>query len=378
MPPFFSIIIPCYNQAHFLPDCLESLLKQEFQDWEAIIVNDGSPDDTSEVAKRFTEKDSRIKLTEKKNGGLSSARNFGISQAVGERYIFLDADDFLYTYCLEKVFEVAEKSDDFDLIQYGYTYVKEDGKTVLGHSFAQKKKSLIPDIFKGNLGPCHSICISRLLLTAAGKFDEKLKSVEDWDFWIRAIKAGGEQKIISSQLVYYRYARTSMSRDPYVMYEALKTVIERALKKDSRITIDSSLNKEYNFDIKPVLREVLLRSLGVSIMQGKIKESIQFFKVMSPISWKEYTSSEFAAMCSYLTFRYWYSPEDIKEVFEIIYPNFKDFFIEAGYTKSYTDQALFYIFSHHYYYQNIYRYGKKTGAFLNFLLRQKYKFKQFL
>lgn len=369
MPPFFSIIIPCYNQDHFLPDCLESLLKQEFQDWEAIIVNDGSPDDTSEVAKRFTEKDSRIKLTEKKNGGLSSARNFGISQAVGERYIFLDADDFLYTDCLEKVFEVAEKSDDFDLIQYGYTYVKEDGKTVLGHSFAQKKKSLIPDIFKGNLGPCHSICISRLLLTAAGKFDEKLKSVEDWDFWIRAIKAGGEQKIISSQLVYYRYARTSMSRDTFVMYEALKTVVERALKKDSRISIDSALNKDYNFDVKPVLNQVLLRSLGVSILQGKIEESICCFKEESSVSWQDYKPEEFETMCSYLTFRYWYSPSDIKEVYDLIYPNFNAFFKQIQYPYFFRKKAMFYIFKRHLNYKHRYKYGKYFGRFLSLFYR---------
>ena len=67
--PFFSIIIPCYNQAHFLPDCLDSLLAQDFPDWEAIVVNDGSTDTTTEIALSYTQKDTRIKLVEKVNGG---------------------------------------------------------------------------------------------------------------------------------------------------------------------------------------------------------------------------------------------------------------------------------------------------------------------
>ena len=87
----FSIIIPCYNQAHFLSDCLDSLLAQTYRNWEAIVVNDGSTDNTNEVAKSYFIRDNRIKFLEQKNGGLSSARNTGIRNAVGDRFIFLDS-----------------------------------------------------------------------------------------------------------------------------------------------------------------------------------------------------------------------------------------------------------------------------------------------
>ena len=70
-----------------------------------------------------------------------------------------------------------------------------------------------------------------------------MKSVEDWDFWMRAVKAGGTQKIIPENLVYYRYAKNSMSRDGFVMFDALKKVIERGPKTDVRITIESDFNK---------------------------------------------------------------------------------------------------------------------------------------
>jgi glycosyltransferase involved in cell wall biosynthesis len=369
----FSIIIPCYNQAHFLPQCLDSVLEQEFKNWEAIVINDGSSDNTNEVVQKYSALDSRIKLVVKENGGLSSARNFGIANALGNRFIFLDADDFLYPNCLEKIAAVIGDSDENRLIQYGYTYVKEDGKEVLSHTKAQKKEFLIPAIFEGNLGPCHSICISRSLVLAAGSFDESLKSVEDWDFWMRAVKAGGTQKIISGMLVYYRYARNSMSRDGFVMFDALKKVIERGPKQDIRITIESGLNTEYDFNTNRVIQEVLLRSLGVSIMQGKIEESIQFFNENSPIPLDEYKVCDFEYMCSYLSFRYWYSPTDIKDVFESIYPNFKLFFNRLGYTKSDANKSLFYVFKRHFYYDNIYKYGKILGSFFNYILRLKFQ-----
>ena len=365
----FSVIIPCYNQAHFLSQCLDSLLEQGFENWEAILVNDGSTDDTDEVVQEYSAVDSRIKWVKKINGGLSSARNFGIENALGSRFIFLDADDFIYPNCLAKIAEVLQDSNDNTLIQYGYTYVKEDGKTILAHTHAQKKTSLIPDVFEGNLGPCHSICISRSLALAAGSFDESLKSVEDWDFWIRAVKAGGTQKIISEKLVYYRYAKNSMSRDGFVMFDALKKVIERGPKKDTRIVIESSLNKDYNFDINSVLQKVLIRSLGVGIMQGKIQKCLEFFKSETTKDLSQHTSKEFELMCSYLSFRYWYSKSDIEEVFTLYYPNFERFFDEAGYSKSFKRKALYYIFKRHLFHRNINSYGKNLGRFFNSIIR---------
>lgn len=366
---FFSIIIPCYNQAHFLSDCLNSLLEQNYQDWEAIVVNDGSNDNTSEVTKRYSIKDQRIRLVEKINGGLSSARNHGLQFATGERYIFLDSDDFLYKDCLEIVAIAAKKSDNNELIQYGYTYITEDKERILGHAEAVKKNPLIPEIFKGNLGPCHSICISKKLAHSVGFFDETLKSVEDWDFWMRAIKAGGTQKIIQQSLVYYRYSKSSMSRNPFVMFEALKTVIGRGPKKDFRITIDSSLNKDYDFDTQAVLHDVLLRSLGVGVMQGKIIETLYFFQKESSKSMKEYSPQEFELMCSYMSFRYWYSRTDIEEVFTSIYPDFKSFFKEIGYDNFFIKKALYSIFKRHIFHKNIYCYGKTFGSLFNFIIR---------
>ncbi|MFT7419912.1 MAG: glycosyltransferase involved in cell wall biosynthesis, partial [Arcticibacterium sp.] len=81
--PLFSVIIPAYNYGHYISESIQSILNQSFQDWECIVIDDGSKDDTSDVVKGFTIKDSRIKYHFQKNAGLSKARNRGISLAKG-------------------------------------------------------------------------------------------------------------------------------------------------------------------------------------------------------------------------------------------------------------------------------------------------------
>ena len=93
MNPTLSIIVPCYNQAAFLSETLDSILKQTFRDWECIVVNDGSPDNTSQVAGRYVELDPRFSLIETENRGVSAARNTGIRASHGEFILPLDGDE---------------------------------------------------------------------------------------------------------------------------------------------------------------------------------------------------------------------------------------------------------------------------------------------
>ena len=94
---FFSIIIPVYKVEKYLSKCVESVLSQSFYDWEAILVDDGSPDNCPALCDDYAKKDSRIKVIHKPNGGLSDARNAGIATANGKYILFLDSDDFLYS-----------------------------------------------------------------------------------------------------------------------------------------------------------------------------------------------------------------------------------------------------------------------------------------
>ena len=373
MSTFFSIIIPCYNQAHFLSDCLNSLLVQEFQDWEAIVVNDGSTDATNAVALSYTKTDSRIKLVTQPNGGLSAARNQGIRSASGERFIFLDADDFLYKDCLKEIANLIPTIDFKTIVQYGYTYVTENNDSELQTVLPISQKELLPSIFSSVLGPCHTICLSKKLRETIGFFDESLLSLEDWDFWLRVAKAGGKKITIDKSLAYYRYVKSSMSRNAFIMYNSFKEVMQRAPIKDLRIIGNYPTNKHYDFDSTHALKEALLRFLGVSIMQGDIDKSIVLFQKESPKKIIAYNPIEFEQMCSYLSFRYWYTKADLKFVFTEIYPNFYLFFRRMGLSNQSIKIILFHIFKRHYYCQNTLTYGKTLGSLFNFLLRLKYK-----
>lgn len=370
--PFFSIIIPCYNQAHYLVDCLDSLLAQSFNEWEAFVINDGSTDHTNELVATYMEKDNRIKLIEQHNQGLSAARNAGIKSANGKRLIFLDADDFFYDDALAVIFNEAELVDDATMVQYGYAYITEQKESILRKVIPVSKEQLIPDIFYGVPGPCHTLAVSKALVDECGSFDTSLKSLEDWDFWIRAVKCGAKIKTIPQPLVYYRYVKNSMSRNAFVMFESFKKVASRAIQKDERISHNAPGNKAYNIQIQQTLNGALIRMLGVSIMQGKIEASVDLFTKESSQPIQAYKSKQFEEMCSYLSFRYWYSKADIEQVLTQLQPLFKTFFESLGCTAAFTKEVLFHIFKRHYFYRNINRYGRFIGSFLNYYLRKKY------
>ena len=109
--PLFSIIIPVYNSAKTIRECLESIITQSFPDFEVIIVNDGSTDETTEIVKSFSENDPRIKLYSFPNSGVSETRRRGISLATGEYILQVDSDDTINSELLDRLAEVICKLD---------------------------------------------------------------------------------------------------------------------------------------------------------------------------------------------------------------------------------------------------------------------------
>lgn len=125
--PLFSIIIPAYNNERFLPDCLESVVSQLFDDWEAIVVVDGSPDDSVLVASRYSQQDSRISVVNKEvNEGTHLARCTGVERASGEYGIFLDADDRLADTALPDLVAALHDNPSHDVLRFG-TSVSGEG-----------------------------------------------------------------------------------------------------------------------------------------------------------------------------------------------------------------------------------------------------------
>lgn len=125
---FFSVIVPVYKVEEYLSKCIESVLSQSFCDFELILVDDGSPDSCPEICDEYKEKDERIKVIHKPNGGLASARRAGIRQAQGEYVFNLDSDDLIEKDTLECAYNLI-KETNCEIVSFAYRWVK-NGKTV--------------------------------------------------------------------------------------------------------------------------------------------------------------------------------------------------------------------------------------------------------
>lgn len=121
----YSIIIPVYNVEEYLDRCLKSILNQTYSNYEVIIVNDGSPDNSDNIIKSYEKEDKRFKGYKKVNGGLSDARNYGLKYATGDYLIFIDADDYIENNYLEKVNDVLERNKDIDVLKFKIKLVDE-------------------------------------------------------------------------------------------------------------------------------------------------------------------------------------------------------------------------------------------------------------
>ena len=117
--PAISIIIPVYKVEKYLRRCLDSVLNQTFTDWQAICVNDGSPDNSAEILAEYAARDSRFVVVNKENGGLSDARNAGMPYANGEYIMYLDSDDFIHPQTMEIAYHLAQR-DKSDIVSFTY------------------------------------------------------------------------------------------------------------------------------------------------------------------------------------------------------------------------------------------------------------------
>jgi glycosyltransferase involved in cell wall biosynthesis len=201
-----SIIVPCYMQAQYLDEALESVLNQTYINWECIIVNDGSPDNTEEKAKMWCSKDIRFKYIFQTNGGLSCARNFGISEASGEIILPLDADDKIAVNYMTLAIEAFEQDQTLKVV-----YCKAEKFEDEVGEWKLPFFSLF-NLSRNNLIFC-SAFFKKEDWKAVGGYDTTMKfGWEDWEFWIALLKNGGNVKCLDEVGFYYRIKAKSMLR----------------------------------------------------------------------------------------------------------------------------------------------------------------------
>lgn len=224
--PFISIIVPCYNQACFLPETLQSVLEQSYTDWECIIVDDGSPDNAEEIASEWVEKDDRFRYLKKENEGVAKARNKGIEAAQGEWILPLDSDDIIAKDYLKKAVEVMSNNPDVGIIYCKVNFFGAKKGYWDLPSFDIKKFLIRNQIF--NCG-----FFKKEDWKKAGGYDEGMVSGrEDWEFWINLLKTTGKEVVRLDYLGFF-YRIKEISRnvdfmgDETKMYETELRIYEK-------------------------------------------------------------------------------------------------------------------------------------------------------
>lgn len=126
----FSIIVPVYNVEKYIDRCLNSIKKQSYENFEVIVVNDGTKDNSQTIIDKYVKEDKRFKSYIKENGGLSDARNYGLKYVKGDYILFVDSDDYINQDLLLSLSNECEKNKDIDIIKYQVTTVNENGETI--------------------------------------------------------------------------------------------------------------------------------------------------------------------------------------------------------------------------------------------------------
>ncbi|MGB3655167.1 MAG: glycosyltransferase [Rivularia sp. (in: cyanobacteria)] len=217
--PCCSIIIPAYNAIKYLPETLESVLKQTFTEFEVLIINDGSSDNIVEWFGNVT--DPRVKLTSQQNQGVSAARNTGIAEAKGEYIAFIDADDLWEATKLEKQLQCLKNNPSLGLVHTAMTLIDEEGKS-LGRTFTSNVEGdALKPLLEQNTIVTSSVIVRHSCLEVG--FDNNLTSSEDWELWVR-IASRYPFAFIKEPLVYYRQHPNNTTKNWQMLEQDLHSI----------------------------------------------------------------------------------------------------------------------------------------------------------
>ena len=225
-----SIIVPIYNVENYLRQCLDSIMSQTYQNFECLLINDGSPDNSADICREYVEKDSRFKYFEKENGGVSSARNLGIERSGGAYITFIDSDDLVESDYLEVLYKVL-KDEAADISVLTYKQFDMAGNCYYVHSYQRgyEKRVFVHDEFISELpllerydrsfGYSTGKLVSRNMLGNV-RFNEVTTLSEDMEFWYKVY-------LFSYKVVY-------VNRDAYIYrtYGDLKNYSTEAIRSD--------------------------------------------------------------------------------------------------------------------------------------------------
>lgn len=250
MNPILSIIIPCYNSEATIESTLESVLHQDFQEWEAIIVNDGSIDLTEEIALKWVYRDKRFKYFSKQNEGIGKTRNFGILKAKGKYVLPLDSDNLVANDFAKEAIAILENNNEIGVVHGDAEYFGEKSGLWKVDEF---------DLTKLLIGNYIDACAiyRKVLWEKVGGYAENMpfQGHEDWELWITFGSIGVQFKYLNKITFKYRVTSNSMIHSfTEKMLEINNEYVVRKYSKLYQLQLEAIYHdmksKEKSFNIK--------------------------------------------------------------------------------------------------------------------------------
>lgn len=224
----FSVIIPSYNRENELPKSIESVLNQTYKNFELIIVDNGSTDDTKELVEKYQKTDSRIKyLWQENSGSPAGSRNTGIKKSLYDWVAFLDSDDYWYPSKLEEVKKVIENNNDLIAVShYEDKYVNNIFNSTLKHGEKLSSDTYNDLLFNGNNLSTSAMCVRKDKIEEVKYFDERRDyfAVEDYDMWMKLSKVG-KFYYIDKALGVFSISDNNMSNNNELINNNLKVLV---------------------------------------------------------------------------------------------------------------------------------------------------------
>jgi glycosyltransferase involved in cell wall biosynthesis len=223
--PKISIIIPAYNRAHLIPRALESVFKQTFRDYEVIVVDDASVDNTAEVMNSFSHQVKYVRQTQR--SGSAGARNRGILEAKGEYIAFLDSDDFWIPEKLAEQAKILDAHKNVGIVYSKMAIIDEKGE-LCGTKPAQVSGKNYQELLQiwGDL-PTSTVLTRRECFDKAGMFDTSLITMQDIDMWLRIARHYDLYEIEDKMLAYYCRHEEQATKSKIRVYEGLVTLFKK-------------------------------------------------------------------------------------------------------------------------------------------------------
>ncbi len=281
-----SIIIPAHNYGFCISETLESLIRQTYRDWECLVIDDGSVDNTKEIVDNYVLNDNRIRYYYQNCQGVSAARNTGLAKAMGEYIQFLDADDILLDNKLKTHVDFLLMNREVDIVYSDIRYFLSGNLNVLSYSLDMQNIEWLPKIdYKketgmaylalNNIVPIQAPLSRAILLRKVGLFDTSMRYCEDWDYWFRCVATGGT--------IHYLHNQDAMSlvRVHNVSASQNKDALARGASQVSLKVLDYIENNPYV--VTPSQLAGLRRTRALEYVKEKqyLKGLLLFFRTIN-------------------------------------------------------------------------------------------------